>query len=198
MRSCTWRRIPAIVLAALLTGCGGDSARLTTVLPPELLGDLEVDTSGGTASPTLVLSVTLWVGVDRAGEETTRIPVFGLPISSADEATTIRVDRSNNPSFEDAVALLTNGRDDRIGVARSGALPPPSGGGRSVMESEWIAGSPGAIPPDFAGAEITHVLVHVDRADVEIPGRDPSGNGEWIDFDLAFRVEVWGRPADGS
>lgn len=194
MRSRTVNRMTGLVLATLVAACGGDPAGLVTVHPPELIGDIEVGTSGGTTSPTLVLSVSLWVGEDVPEEETARIPVFGFPISSADQGTTTRVDRTNNPSFEAAVALLTNGTDDRIGLSRSGVSPPPGGGGESTMESAWIAGSPGAIPPDFAGAEITHVLVHVDRADVQVPGRDPAGDGEWIDFDLAFRVEVWGRP----
>lgn len=194
MRTDPVNRIWGLALATLLTACGGDAVGPVTTHPPELLGDIEVGTNGGTSSPTLVLSVSLWVGVDRPGEETTRVPVFGFPITSADEGTTIRVDSTNNPSFEAAVALLTNGTDDRIGLSRSGVLPPPSGGGVSVMESAWIAGSAGATPPDFEDAGITHVLVHVDRADVQAPGRDPAGDGEWIDFDLAFRVEVWGRP----
>lgn len=196
MRTDTAKRMSGLVLAMLVAACGGDPAGLMTVHAPEVLGDIEVGTSGGTISSTLVLSVSLWVGVDRPGEETTRLPVFGFAISSADEGTTIRVDRTTNPSFDAAVELLTNGADDRIGLSRSGVQPPPAGGGVSTMESTWIAGSPGAIPPDFAGAEITHVFVHVDRADVQAPGSDPNGDGEWIDFDLAVRVEVWGRPVN--
>jgi hypothetical protein len=85
-----------------------------------------------------------------------------LLVDGTDSGTTFTFDASD-PGFADFAAMATNGIDDRLSVS---AMLDPSGGGSGVMGNEsnyYQGGLSGDMTPDLAGAQVTSILLHLDR-----------------------------------
>ena len=109
-----------------------------------------------------------------------------LLVSEADVGSTFTF-TATDPRFADFVAMTTNGVDDRLSV--SAMLDPAGGGsGSSGNESNYYQGGlTGDMDPDLAGAEITSILLHLDRLVI-------FRQGGTTRFDADFRVVYMGKP----
>ncbi len=115
--------------------------------------------------------------------------LYDILVTESDEGTTFTVDGSNNPDFAEAVARLTNGVDEQMGIYTSFY---PGGGGETGMfspESNFLDGGlTNDMYPDLAGAEITEVLIHIDYISIDVVA------GPYTNYDCDIRVVFMGRP----
>ena len=189
----THRYISVWLLAGMMVligGCSDDDDPVAPESPSdEVLGVMELDFnfSGRTIADSLIVS--LRVGVHR------HEPFFLFEFRATNDlsGSEITVDASTNPEFTDAVSLLVNGVDNELRFELE-FLPGP--GGTSVTQPESVffdGGVSGDFLPDFAGAEITHVSIAIDVLSLEIPGRDPNGDGIWVDSSGSGRLVIRGH-----
>ena len=97
----------------------------------------------------------------------------------------------NDPDFTYIADLLTNGTNDFVASA---TFAVPGGSGFSAPWTEQrFATYPGANGVwDFSGAQITRVVMRVDRALLEVPGSNPNGDGNWTDFNFSHTLLIYG------
>lgn len=167
-------------------GCGDDDDP-TAPATPVPLAQIMLRASGGGAVQAATMFVSLKVG--PTGEE---FAMFDRSFNNAEADTTLRFDASNTPAFDDAVATLTNGTDDRIQFARQ--FPGGGGGSNSNFESRFLDGGLlGDLEPDLAGTTIEYALLHVDVFELDTPGSNPGGTGNWTDYVMEMRLVLVGR-----
>jgi hypothetical protein len=150
-----------------------------------LLGTLFVDAVFGVGTVTDVLRPLL-------GENISRVPrpdLFeAIACSEADVGRTFVVS-SDDPDFGPVVARLTNGVDDEIAVVlRAG----PGASIHAGPESRLIQGTAGPPAPDFVGSTITRIELRLEALSLDVPGRNPNGDGIFTDIAVILRVEFFG------
>jgi len=122
--------------------------------------------AGGGISPFLQVptGVHLFLSISAPGHEgdpgNPRI-FDSLVFTPSDVGGTFFVDQSADPDFDDFVALLTNGLDDKILAEHSIEPEGASGSGASgQFESLWVGDDVGAT--DLAAFEITRIGLTID------------------------------------
>ncbi len=188
----------------LFTSCGDDDpVAPTSTVPVQPLAEIRLFTIAGTraVSDTVVLSFALSVAnFPKAGEANDNSPpvaptpeLVSVRITSTDEGTTRQINASNNPDYQAAIAILTNGVDDFgqdfFSLVGGGAV-----GGNQRESSYLNGGILGNYDPDLSGAQITGVTVVFKRVQFDTPGSDPNSDGIWTDFTIDARVVLMGRP----
>ena len=176
--------VGTILLLVGTIGCSDDNKITNATVSPQALAQVSIEIQGGAA---VVVDSNI-ISFSIGGKN-----VFSLRVANADQGRTITVNESNNPDFSAAVAFLTDGNDDS---AEFGSFFPGGGGGSiSRPESVWFKGGiTGTYDPDLAGTTVTNVLVHLDVVNIQSPGSDPNGNGNWTDYDHRIRMVIMGIP----
>jgi hypothetical protein len=180
--------LPIVILIVLLTGCSNDDCGPTSVVTPHPLAQMILEFSAGTNTASDSMNLSLSVGSSPL-EQT----IFDVRVTNTDESSRFTVSGASNPDFAAVAAVLTNGSDDqmRMGVSVVGG----DNGYLTTNESTWLNGGlTGDYDPDLMGAEITSIIVHLDLIEIDSPGSDPNGNGQWTDFQLRILVVTLGRP----
>jgi hypothetical protein len=195
-----------VIVLPLFASCGDDNPVTSTpVTLPQPLAQIIIAGGGGLTGSIGVadsLAIGFWLSLtpiaaaESAGESAAaNVTVVDVRVGNADDGTTKTINASNNPDFQQAVAILTNGTDDYAVGSVSLALgprPPPSMGWR---ESASINGGLlGNYNPDLQGAEITSVALVLRQVQITSPGSDPNGDGNWTEYTLDARLVIMGHP----
>ena len=107
-------------------------------------------------------------------------------IDHSDEGETFTIDGSNNPDYDEAIALLTNGTDEEI-IFWS-RFPNGSGGGLGSFESFFLNGGfTGEYDPNLAGAEVTRIELYIDEIWID-------NQGTYTQYELTYRTVFMGLP----
>jgi hypothetical protein len=108
-----------------------------------------------------------------------------LVVDQSDQGSTFTLSPADR-RFAGVAAMLTNGEDDRLSVS---AMLDPGGAGSGATgnESNFLQGGfTGDMTPDLAGAEVTKILLHLDRLTMIRQGGTTS-------FTVGFRVVFMGK-----
>lgn len=112
--------------------------------------------------------------------------LYAVFIDAADDGTTITIDESNNPDFNEAVAILTNGQDDDMHFWS--LWPSGEGSGAPGTESYFLNGGlTNEWYPDLAGAEVTKILLHIDHFEID-------NQVTYTEYEVRYRVVFVGYP----
>jgi len=98
-----------------------------------------------------------------------------------------------NPAFG-LGAVLTNGTDDWFGFSATTTFGAGASGGLGLSESMVFAGSLGLNGVDFLGSTIDRVELMIANP-LSVPGRDPNGDGQWLDFNIDASIRIYGTTA---
>lgn len=133
--------------------------------------------AGGGASITPTGLLIFDVG---GGNHPGLVPVAPLlnevSVSVTDAGTSF--DFTSGALFDIASGVLTNGVNDPIVVEFDG---------RGIIASEtFFFGT----TPDFEGRTISQISFILDDVVIDIPGRNPNGNGIWSDVSLNYTIAV--------
>ena len=112
--------------------------------------------------------------------------LFDIYVDESDDGSIITIDATNNPDFEEAIAMLTNGTDEHIYFWVR--FPSGSGGGISALESYFLEGGfSGEYDPDLAGAEITEIRLYMEEIWID-------NQGGYTDYEITYRAVFMGIP----
>ena len=112
-----------------------------------------------------------------------------IAVSNASVGTTLVVaSDADDPDFSGAVGFYTDGIDNNI-LWGMGVFP---GGTVGVGSQESnIFGTPGT---DLIGNTITRFELTINSIDIDSPGSDPNGNGNWTDLMANYTIRIYGQP----
>lgn len=166
---------------ALLSGCSEDDCSPCapcTVSEQPLAEYVRITGGGGTGGYDSLRVTCHYIA--------TTDTLFDIYVDESDEGDMFTIDSSNNPDFNEAIALLTNGTDeDIIFWVR---FPSGSGGGIGGLESSFIEGGfSGEYDPDLAGAEVTEIRLYME--DLWIYNQ-----GGYTDYGITYRTVFMGKP----
>ncbi len=151
---------------------------------PHALAQLDIDSSGGFSIISNILKIELDVGPDGAAEN-----IFSLLIGENSKGQVFKSDRENNPNFNAAANLLTNGTDDDF-LFRKSLYGTGSASGTGNSETRWIKGGiTGNYKPDFVGSRVDHVLIHIDTITL-----NSVSNPDWTNYTVGVRIIFMGYP----
>ncbi|MDX2475045.1 MAG: hypothetical protein QNL91_15225 [Candidatus Krumholzibacteria bacterium] len=176
------------LLLLVVAGCGDDDP-VSLPPDPQPLGIMSVLAGAGATTVTDTIRFRISIGPDGGS----RFDLVDLSLTNADSGTKIMLGAAESAGFDDAVVLLTNGISDDVEVSTQF----PGGGGGETTNNEpgrFDGGILGEYLPDFAGAEITHVVLILDTVVIASPGGDPNGDGVWTDVFVFGRLVVMGHP----
>ncbi len=112
--------------------------------------------------------------------------LFDVWIDESDEDFVFTIDETNNPDFDEAIAMLTNGTDENIIFWVR--FPSGSGGGAGSLESYFLDGGfSGEFVPDLAGAEVTEIRLYIEDIYID-------NTGSYTNYEVTYRVVFMGRP----
>ena len=112
--------------------------------------------------------------------------LFDIYVDDSDEGLMFTIDSSNNPDFDEAIALLTNGIDETIYFWTR--FPNGSGGGIGSNESHFLEGGfSGEYDPDLAGAEVTEIRLYIEELWID-------NQGVYTEYELTYRTVFMGKP----
>ena len=112
--------------------------------------------------------------------------LFDIYVDESDEGYIITIDASNNPDFNEAIAMLTNGLDEFIYFWVR--FPNGSGGGISALESYFLEGGfSSEYNPDLAGAEVTEIRLYMEKIWID-------NQGGYTEYEIVYRTVFIGIP----
>ncbi len=146
------------------------------------------------AGPQLLMSIDRTGNGSRAPDISTRMPVIlryadiepdPIVVGSSTlwgdgETGTVDFDADNDPHFDAAALLLTNGVDDELTFFAGG-------GGSGRLESMWGFGT-----PDLVGYEVETIRLIVHSAEIHPWFHDEFGEGREWSFDITW--QFYGTP----
>ncbi len=101
---------------------------------------------------------------------------------------------AEDPDFTVLAANLVNGQPDRIGYTWSYYPIPPGFPGTQQYEAYMLAGSPFLTNGiDLQGTVIDRFALRIDDLYLDIPGRDPNGDGNWTDLRFSVTLFIEGH-----
>lgn len=170
--------IVTVLLVSMLSGCEGEDCTPCGPSPEQALAQFRKEFefgSQGTADSVFVHLMYM-----------TRATVLELNLQPEDEDSVFTIDAVNNPDFDLAAAIMTDGVDDLMEFWVF-ARPADFGTGIQRYESEFFEGGfTGDLSPDLTGAEITRIFLNVDRLRIE----NYTG---YSMCELQLRVTIMGR-----
>lgn len=113
-----------------------------------------------------------------------------LILTSSDAGNTYIADRTNSPHFDYFVQSITNGIDDWIsfGFYWPDNIGLVNASWSSISESSFFNGAtPNGI--DLEGCSVESVIITVDLLEFDIPGTNPNGDGEWVDYGVELTIK---------
>lgn len=114
----------------------------------------------------------------------------GVPFTEADVGRTFLFTRED-PDAAAFLQMLTDGENDGLFWTTYSHRGGGAGGG--VPESELFSVRPRSSQgPDLKGFDLQAIGFRVDYLDLDSPGRDPNGDGIWVDSHWQFTVFVLG------
>ena len=166
----------AFVAAVLLSSAGVAWAAGNYVL-------VNLPFSRGAGTHAIITSTqAVMCGGDPEGCNSNNRVTFG-PITAASTGTTIWRDTSS-PNFDNLVALLTNGVNDKFSVMVANS-------GNFGFETTVLGSHVGPNGIDLRGFIIDRIGYRVDGATFVTPGSNPVGDGIWTDYSVqgAYIIE---------
>jgi len=157
-----------------------------------VLGTYEVTQAGGCPAVLYGVEINVLFGGDGTGASGARL-FEGNVFRPSDVGTTVTMTEANDPEFNDAATILINGVNDRLFFEAIGQ-PGGCGSGYGPSEAFFLFGDPtGANGIDFRGFYITSIGIRVDYLTLDIPGENPSGDGNWTDYSITYTLIIEGE-----
>ena len=164
------------------------------------LATLTMNQDGGGRNNNTTFDIGATISYVRNGHTYNRMLIFGAQIRSGDRNLDFTIDAvSHGMEFTQFVAMLTDGLNDRLyfwlhtdrvpGLIVSWVGPAAGGWESSVFAASSLNGI------DLAGHTVTALNFHVESFDLDIPGRDPNGDGIWTDCTVKATMTVVPEPA---
>ena len=179
----TLRPVVLLLIAAALTGCGKDEKIVNVVVPGEqALALIPIAHSGSRPGVHTAIQVTVSISPTFGFGDPVH-EMYAATLSGADQDSKIIVS-TGSFDFADAVAMLTNGNDDRLRTrveVGGGAVSSTS------LESSRLDGIDMTIATDLAGATITRFVVSHTTVFV-------SNNGSTTSYTWRGYVAIMGTP----
>ena len=148
-----------------------------------MLAVLELDGSGGSARRYNYIGVILGAATGVQNPEYFTFPGLG------DTDDGHEVEPAKTPAYVSTIEALTDGADSALYY---GTVPgSTSGGMESASAFQFLASDPGAV--DLVGWVIERIALECDTVSLDIPGRDPNGDGEYTDYSFTGRIAIYGR-----
>lgn len=177
------------ILIILVLAVTSVTAENVVVIPLNSCGIVplaQINLSSVGSTPSIITEATAEFNQD----ESPNTKVFSIQIDESKVGQIIRIDQNNNPDFNNALALLTNGIDDGFWFY---VLYGFGSSGRGGPESDFIKGGfTGVNNPDLIGLNISYFLLHVDRVQFITPGQDINHDGVWTDYYVDLRLVAMG------
>ncbi len=126
-------------------------------------------------------------------EEPKRPVLCSIKISDGDSSRVVELGSSTSDSFDEFMILLTNGHENSIGMTFSSgsnlgwSIGGPHPESRVLYDVSEYTGA-----PDLMRQTIERVTLAVTRASMKFPGRDPNGDGRWMEFWVTVEIRFWG------
>jgi len=117
---------------------------------------------------------------------------FGGNIRNEDEGQTIELNEDSTQKFISFFSMINNGEDDLIYREFSWGSSSGGSSGGGNLESEVLIDR--VIPseaPDLNETPAIRAEIHFERVSIECPGRDPNGDGNWLDFHVSVVVSFY-------
>jgi hypothetical protein len=143
---------------------------------------------GGAGSREISHDVDFLLTIGALIKHTSILPTQDL--TEADVGRAFRATAANTPSFPAAAELLTDGIDYYI--SPQWFMPGSSHAGNWLESKLFGDQTPNGI--DFEGWTVEEIAIRIDRLEIDIPGRDPNGDGIWTDLTWELTVLVYGIP----
>ena len=159
-----------------------------------VLGTYEATQAGGCSSIYEGMEINVIFGGDGTGASGARL-FEGIIFRPSDVGMTVKMTETNDPEFNEAAAILTNGVNDSLSFQAIG-YPGGGGGGYGSSEAFFFFGDQsGANGIDFMGFSITSIGIRMDALTLNIPGENPNGDGNWTDYSITYTLIVEGESA---
>ena len=101
---------------------------------------------------------------------------------------------AEDPDFTQLAANLVNGQPDRIGWVTAYVPIAPDNGGTQNYEAGILAGSPFLTNGiDLQGTVIDRFSLVVNDLNLDSPGSDPNGQGNWTDLRFSVTLSIEGH-----
>ena len=114
--------------------------------------------------------------------------------TTSDIGSTFVLTAADDPDFTPLVTLMTDGLSNRVGYVMAWTPIGPDYGGNADYESVVFAGSPFMTNGiDLQGTVIDSFALHINDLNLDSPGSDPNGQGNWTDFRFSVTLEVYGH-----
>ena len=159
-----------------------------------VLGTYEVTQAGGCSSIYEGLEINVIFGGDGTGASGARL-FEGNVFRPSDVGMTVTMTEANDPEFNDAAAVLTNGVNDSLSFQAIGYPGGCIGGDGSSEALFFFGDQSGANGIDFIGYAITSIGLRVDALTLNIPGANPNNDGNWTDFSVTYTLIIEGESA---
>lgn len=168
-----------VALLGLSSGCSDEDCDPCAPIPIQPLAEYYIDAGVGSSGGYDSVRVLCYYSA-------TPDTLYDLYVDEADEGHTITIDGSNNPDFNEAVAILTNGEDDYLYFYM--LYPNGGGGGSSGDESDFLNGGlTRQYYPDLAGAEVTEIRLYMESISID-------NQGSWTSCNIQYQILFMGRP----
>ena len=130
---------------------------------------------GGRSS--ILESIPVTISICNGGPHCHDAKFLNFEVTPSDSGKMLVATPENNADFTDFVALITDGIDGFITVQ-------VVGGNFGTRESSFFGTQTGPNGIDLEGSNINLIGLFVNSATLDIPGRDPNGDGLWTDYYL--------------
>jgi len=185
--------IPVNKLLTFLAGAVFIALGTAQVAQAAVLGTEDFTLSGGTDDiftefkPTLAIAPAL--PELRSSAPATTAPLFvGTSITPADVGRTFTATEANDSNFNNFVALLTNGKLNKVTLAfGAGTL------GNSELSLTKVGDSFGQNTNLFVST-IDSISLQINSLTLNTPGTDLNGNGVWTDYSFTGTAVIDGEP----
>ncbi len=134
-----------------------------------VLGTYEVTQAGGCSSIYEGLEINVIFGGDGTGASGARL-FEGNIFRPSDVGMTVTMTEANDPEFNEAAAILTNGVNDSLSFQAIGYPAGCIGGDGSSEALFFFGDQSGANGIDFMGYTITSIGIRIDALTLNIPG----------------------------
>lgn len=137
-------------------------------------------TAAGSRAPDVSTQMPVWLWYGDVDPMMTPVGVGSGRLWSDAETGTVDFDADNDPHFDAAALLLTNGVDDELTFFAGG-------GGSGRLESMWGFGT-----PDLVGYEVETIRLIVHSAEIHPWFHEEFGEGREWSFDITW--QFYGTP----
>jgi hypothetical protein len=193
MRKIHWQKLIMHCAILFVAAFSTPDKAIGVVIPITKTGGHQV------ALPEGQVRIQFWMGIwsDLGNNERGLFP--NLILTTSDVGRIFTVNENNNPYFNEYIQFITDRIDGMVGYGHSfpdaiQGVPGVSGSYIGLSESHFFLGmAPNGI--DLQGYLIDSATLSINSLIFDVPGRNPNGDGYWIDYEIDMSLSFVPEPA---